>query len=279
MWGAIMRLLRGGPDPRIEATLEAERILQQAGEQADREARKRQEEAREQAQAERDQILADVRGARDDLQRAVDRLDRREATLDDRIRSLDDRDSKLNRDGQRLQQRGAALDQREAEHDQRLEEVSNLTRDEARTVLFDRVELEISDEAGRMVREAEQKAKGEAETRARKIIATAIQRVASEVTTESTVSVVQIPSDEMKGRIIGREGRNIRALEAALGCDLIHRRHAGCRHGLRLRPGPPRGWPAVTQPTGRGRPHPSHSHRGNRRQGTARCRSHHPRIG
>ncbi len=221
MWGAIMRLLRGGPDPRIEATLEAERILQQAGEQADREARKRQEEAREQAQAERDQILADVRGARDDLQRAVDRLDRREATLDDRIRSLDDRDSKLNRDGQRLQQRGAALDQREAEHDQRLEEVSNLTRDEARTVLFDRVELEISDEAGRMVREAEQKAKGEAETRARKIIATAIQRVASEVTTESTVSVVQIPSDEMKGRIIGREGRNIRALEAALGCDLI----------------------------------------------------------
>ena len=221
MWGALMRLLRGGPDPRIEATLEAERIVQQAREEADREARERLHEAREQAQAERDQILADVRGARDDLQRAVDRLDRREASLEDRVKSLDDRDSKLDRDGQRLQRRSTELDEREAEQDQRLEEISNLTRDEARNVLFEQVEREVSDEAGRLVREAEQKAKDEAESRARKIIATAIQRVASEVTTESTVSVVQIPSDEMKGRIIGREGRNIRALESALGCDLI----------------------------------------------------------
>jgi ribonuclease Y len=221
MLGALLRLLRGGPDPRDEATLEAERIIQQAQDEAEREARERLDNAREQAQAERDQILADVRGARDDLQRTVDRLDRREASLEDRVNSLDDRDSKLNSEQQRLQQRSVQLDEREAEHDQRLEEISNLTRDEARTLIFEQVEQEVSDEAGRLVREAEQKAKDEAEERARKIVATAIQRVASEVTTESTVSVVQIPSDEMKGRIIGREGRNIRALESALGCDLI----------------------------------------------------------
>ncbi len=221
MLGALMRLLRGGPDPRIAAQLEAERILQQAREQADREARERLADAQEQAAAERDQILADVRGARDDLQRAVDRLDRREASIEDRGRALDDRDDKLNREQDRLQQRTEQLAQREAEHDQRLEEISGLTRDEARTHLFEEVEREVSEESGRLVREAEQKAKDEADARARKIVATAIQRVASEVTSESTVSVVQIPSDDMKGRIIGREGRNIRALEAALGCDLI----------------------------------------------------------
>ncbi|MXX31225.1 MAG: ribonuclease Y [Chloroflexi bacterium] len=221
MWGALMRLLRGGPDPRIEASLEAERILQQARDRADREAGERLQQAQEQARTERDEILADVRGARDDLQRAVDRLDRRESSLDDRARSLEERDDKLNQDRQRLENRNAQLDEREAEHDRRLEEISSFTRDEARTVLFEQVEQEISDEAGRMVREAEQKAKDDADARARKIVATAIQRVASEVTTESTVSIVQIPSDEMKGRIIGREGRNIRALESALGCDLI----------------------------------------------------------
>ncbi len=221
MWGALMRLLRGGPDPRIEASLEAERIMQQARERADREASERLQQAQEQARTERDDILADVRGARDDLQRAVDRLDRRESSLDDRARSLEERDDQLNRDRQRLDHRSAQLDEREAEHDRRLEEISSFTRDEARAVLFEQVEQEISDEAGRLVREAEQKAKDDADARARKIVATAIQRVASEVTTESTVSIVQIPSDEMKGRIIGREGRNIRALESALGCDLI----------------------------------------------------------
>ena len=222
MWGALLRLLRGGgPDPRVAASLEAERIIQEARSEADRAARERLAEAQDQAQAERDQMLADVRGARDDLQRAEDRLDRREASLDDRVKSLDDRDAKLNRDRQRLDQRGVELDQRQEEHEQRLEQISNYTRDEARAILMGQVEREISDEAGRLVREAEAKVKDEAESRARNIVATAIQRVASEVTTESTVSVVEIPSDDMKGRIIGREGRNIRALESALGCDLI----------------------------------------------------------
>ena len=250
-----MRLLRGGPDPREEAALQAERMLQEARETSEqeardrlqaareeaqaerelqaermlqeareaseREARARLQAAREEAQAEREQTLSDARQARADLQRAEDRLDRREESLNDHARSLDDRDSKLNDAQQRLERRGEALTELEAEHERRLEFVSSLTRDEARSLILEQVEQEVSDESDRLVREAERKAKDEADARARKIVATAIQRVASEVTSESTVSVVQIPSDDMKGRIIGREGRNIRALESALGCDLI----------------------------------------------------------
>ena len=217
MWGALMRLLRGGPDPRDEARIEADRILQRS----EQEARERLLEAQEQAIVQRDEVLADARDARAEAQRFEGRLTRREESLDERQRSLEQTEQRQRKLDQRLQQRASQLDQREAEHDQLLQEISSMTRDEARTTLFEQVEREISDEAGRRVREAEQKARDEAEERARKIVATAIQRVASEVTTESTVSVVQIPNDEMKGRIIGREGRNIRALEAAIGCDLI----------------------------------------------------------
>ena len=217
MWGALMRLLRGGPDPRVEARLEAERILQHA----EQEARERLLEAQEQAIAQRDEVLADARESRAEAQRFETRLTRREESLDERQRNFETVEQRQRQLDQRLQKRSSQLDAREAEHDQRLQEISNMTRDEARTQLLEEVEREISDEAGRRVREAEQKARDEAEERARKIIATAIQRVASEVTTESTVSVIQIPSDDMKGRIIGREGRNIRALEAAIGCDLI----------------------------------------------------------
>ena len=217
MWGALMRLLRSGPDPRVEAQLEAERILQHA----EQEARERLLEAQEQAIAQRDEVLADARESRAEAQRFENRLIRREESLDERQRNFETVEQRQRQLDQRLQKRSSQLDAREAEHDQRLQEISSMTRDEARALLFEEVEREISDEAGRRVREAEQKARDEAEERARKIIATAIQRVASEVTTESTVSVIQIPSDDMKGRIIGREGRNIRALEAAIGCDLI----------------------------------------------------------
>lgn len=217
MWGALMRLLRSGPDPRVEAQLEAERILQHA----EQEARERLLEAQEQAIVQRDEVLADARDSRVEAQRFENRLIRREESLDERQRNFETVEQRQRQLDQRLQKRSSQLDAREAEHDQRLQEISSMTRDEARALLFEEVEREISDEAGRRVREAEQKARDEAEERARKIIATAIQRVASEVTTESTVSVIQIPSDDMKGRIIGREGRNIRALEAAIGCDLI----------------------------------------------------------
>ena len=217
MLGALLRLLRGGPDPRIAAREEADRIVQQA----EQEARERLVAAQEQSLIQREQMETEVRDLRSEVQRAEDRLVRREESLETRSQELDRRDGQLKRRQTQLDEREREIDDLAAQEQARLEQIGNLTADEARARLIDQVEGEIGDEADRLVRQAEQRVREESEERARNVLATAIQRVASEVTTESTVSVVQLPGEDMKGRIIGREGRNIRALESATGCDLI----------------------------------------------------------
>src|SRR6058998_1345439 len=127
---------------------------------------------------------------------------------------MDDRDKKLQKVRQQLEQ---AAEQ----HRQQLEAVARMTSQEAREALVTQVVDEAKRQAMATVREIEQRAREEGEERARKIVTIAIQRVASEQTAESTVSVFPLPSDEMKGRIIGREGRNIRAFETLTGVDLI----------------------------------------------------------
>ena len=218
MLGAILRLLRGGgPDPREEARLEAQRIT----ERAEQEARSRLVQAQEEALASRREMEADLRKGHEDQQRHEDRLIKREE-------SLDRKNSELDRDEQRLRSRQHELEGREEEIEElvqqereRIEAIAQLSSEQAREKLMALIDEEIRDNVNRRVREAEALIKEEASERARKFVATAVQRVASEVTTESTVAVVPIPSDEMKGRIIGREGRNIRALELATGCDVI----------------------------------------------------------
>ena len=217
MLGALLRLLRGGPDPRIAARDEADRIVQQA----EQEARERLLAAQEQSLTQREQMEAEVRDLRAEVQRAEDRLIRREESIDSRSNDLDRRDGQLKRRQRQLDEREREIEELAAEEQVRLEQIGNLTAEEARLRLIEQVETEIGDEADRLVRQAEQRVREEADERARNIVATAIQRVASEVTTESTVSIVQLPGEDMKGRIIGREGRNIRALETATGCDLI----------------------------------------------------------
>ncbi len=201
---------------------------QQAEEQAQRilaEAETRQKElllaAKEETLQLRNQLEAELKERRGEAARVEQRLTQKEENLDRKVEALERRE-------QSLRDREASIEQLRSEADElrqrqatELERVSNLTVSEAREQLLSAIEDEIREEASRRVREMEKEVEATAGPRARKILATAIQRYTSEVTAENTVSVVQIPSDDMKGRIIGREGRNIRAIEAATGVDLI----------------------------------------------------------
>jgi ribonucrease Y len=142
-------------------------------------------------------------------------------SLDQKLAGVDRREHDLRRLEQQLQERGKSLTNREQEIGARLEQVAGLSAQEARLELIARLESEARDEAAALVRNITEQAKKNADREAKKIVALAIQRIAAEQTAESSVSAVVLPSDEMKGRIIGREGRNIRAFEAATGVDVI----------------------------------------------------------
>ena len=142
-------------------------------------------------------------------------------SLDQKLAGVDRREADLHKTEQQLQERARGLDKREQGIGARLEQVAGLTAQEAKLELVTRLETEARDEAAARVRNITEQAKKNADREAKKIIALAIQRIAAEQTAESSVSAVLLPSDEMKGRIIGREGRNIRAFEAATGVDVI----------------------------------------------------------
>jgi len=142
-------------------------------------------------------------------------------SLDQKLAGVDRREQELRRLEQQLQERGKASVKREQDIGARLEQVAGLSAQEAKAELITKLESEARDEAAALVRNITEQAKKNADREAKKIIALAIQRIAAEQTAESSVSAVVLPSDEMKGRIIGREGRNIRAFEAATGVDVI----------------------------------------------------------
>jgi ribonucrease Y len=142
-------------------------------------------------------------------------------SLDQKLAGVDRRDADLHKLERELQERTKALNKRESEIGVRLEQVAGLTAQEAKHELITLLENEARDEAAALVRSITEQAKKNADREAKKIVAIAIQRIAAEQTAESSVSAVTLPSDEMKGRIIGREGRNIRAFEAATGVDVI----------------------------------------------------------
>src|SRR5213083_210611 len=142
-------------------------------------------------------------------------------SLDQKLAGVDAREQELRKFDQQLQDRTRALNKREQEIGARLEQVAGLTAQEAKLELIGRLESAAKDEAAALVRNITEQARKNADREAKKIVALAIQRIAAEQTAESSVSAVVLPSDEMKGRIIGREGRNIRAFEAATGVDVI----------------------------------------------------------
>jgi ribonuclease Y len=161
------------------------------------------------------------RERRAELQRYEGRLDKKDEQLDQKTAQVEERDRRLGQKEQDLEAERAKIAQLQDEQRTELSRVASLTMEEARLLLLDRVEEEMRDITGRKVRELEIEARERADDRARDIITMALQRYAAEHTAEHSVTVVALPSDDMKGRIIGREGRNIRALETLTGVDLI----------------------------------------------------------
>ena len=149
------------------------------------------------------------------------RLFQREETLDKKIEAVEAREQALNKRSAQVDKKAEEIDTLHARELEELERISGLTAEEAKAMLLDNVEQEARHDAALLLRDIEQKTKEEADKKARNIVTMAIQRCAADSVAEATVSVVPLPNDEMKGRIIGREGRNIRALETATGVDLI----------------------------------------------------------
>jgi ribonucrease Y len=158
---------------------------------------------------------------RGEITREEDRLQRRREELDKRLERIEKQNDTVNKRQSLLDKRANEVEKIYSRQMEELQRISNMTPEEARTILLGEVEKEIRDDMAKIIRQIEAEAREEGDIRARKIIADAIQRVASEHVAEVTTKVVNLPTDEMKGRIIGRNGRNIQAFEQAAGVDVI----------------------------------------------------------
>ncbi|MEU4214333.1 ribonuclease Y [Actinoplanes sp. NPDC026623] len=207
---------------------EADTILEHAHRQAEADAEQVRSAARRSGEREVALLNATAREQAAEVERRAARIDERERLHADEVERLVERERRLVAMDTDLSAREAALTVREAElagaeegRRRELERIAGLTADAARVELIENIENQAKREAAILVRDIESEAKHTADTRARHIVVDAIQRIASEQTAESVVSVLHLPSDEMKGRIIGREGRNIRAFESTTGVNLI----------------------------------------------------------
>ena len=199
------------------AVAEASRIVEEAEEERKRSLL----EAKEEALSLRTQAEADLRERRSELQSQERRLANREENIERRADNLDNRERHQAGEEKRLEEEHARLADMKRQETEILENLASLSVNDARDLLMRRAEEEIQYDVARRYRDVEQAARDEADQNARKVITLAIHRLASDVVSENTVKVIGLPNDDMKGRLIGREGRNIRAIEAATGVDLI----------------------------------------------------------
>lgn len=227
---AVVFLARRGGAGRIRKAAEDERnrMLEEARRQAEAVRREADVERKDEQLRLREDFERETRDQRRDLQASEKKLSAREIEVEKRMAAIAAQATEAKRREAALRDQEAAaaslrgeLDRASEAARQALERAAGMSREEAKTVLLAELTAETRHEAGRRIRAIEEEAKAEADRRAKKVVALAIERLAGEFVAERTISLVHLPTDDMKGRLIGREGRNIRAIEAATGVDLI----------------------------------------------------------
>jgi ribonuclease Y len=199
----------------------AREIIDEALKTAETKKREALLEAKEESLKTKNELEKETKERRAELQRYEKRVLTKEETLDKKTEALEKKEAKLTAKESELDKLRTEADEMHSKQLQELEKISGLTSDQAKEYLLKTVEDEVKHETAMLVKELENKAKEEADKKAKEYVVTAIQRCAADHVAETTISVVQLPNDEMKGRIIGREGRNIRTLETLTGVDLI----------------------------------------------------------
>jgi ribonuclease Y len=199
----------------------ANRLIEEGKREAAGKKREAILEAKEEVHQLRSEAERENRERRNEVQRLERRIQQKEESIDRKLESFEKKEDSLNKKEQDLSQIRAGLDELTQKKTSELERISGLSTEAARELLLNNVRDEVKHEAALIIKEVENKTKEEAEKRAREIITAAIQRGSADIVAETTVSVVPLPNDEMKGRIIGREGRNIRTIETLTGIDLI----------------------------------------------------------
>jgi ribonuclease Y len=215
----VARFLTSGSQKRKEE--EAELVLADAKRQAETIRREAEVEAKDEAL----KLKAEIENERKERQREVreaeHRVQQREESLDRRTNSLDQREHQISSLQGQVEKRQRDVTKAEQEVNRKLESIAGMTPDQAKAELLNNLKDEVAHESATIIRDSEARTRAEADKTARSILSQALQRIASEHTIENTVSTIQIPSDDLKGRIIGREGRNIRSFEQITGTNLI----------------------------------------------------------
>jgi ribonucrease Y len=227
---AVLRATGKGASPEVirNAELKAATLVDDGKRDAERIIKDAELRAKEEAYKRREEITHDAEKARNELRNAERQLERREAGIEDRQRELSMKERTVDAELKKMTEKKAVLDRKTKDMDQmladeaaRLTQIAGLSREQAEKMLIERIERQMADEVASRIHKANESVKQTAEAKAREIITIAIQRYASNHCAETTVSTVDIPSEDMKGRIIGREGRNIRTFEQVTGVDVI----------------------------------------------------------
>ena len=203
------------------AEAKAREIIDEAVKNAEAKKREAMLEAKEDAMKQKNDLDKEIRERRAEIQRSEHRLSQKEDNLDKKLDAVEKREAEFARQEQQLNKQREEVSKLNQQRVQELERISGLTSEQAKEQLLKSVEEDVKLDAAKLIKESLAQAKDEADKKAREIVVSAIQKCSADHVAETTISVVQLPNDEMKGRIIGREGRNIRTLETMTGVELI----------------------------------------------------------